>query len=225
MNHVGVHALLSVGTGGRVAEPRDSRAEARDLERELVARALQGDRGAFGELVDLHKRLVFNICMSYVRNRDDAMDLVQDTFLRAFTKLDSFQEGSNFKAWICRIAANASIDRIRRRKTRQAGELDDRIGPEQMAEGKLPAVGTFGRASPLRETELNELGQRLKAALDTLPDNMRQCVLLCDVQGYSYQEIADTLQIPKGTVMSRLFYARKKLQAELSDLREEARRV
>lgn len=97
-----------------MADDHEQRQEARALERVLAARALAGDRGAFGELVDLHKRTIFNICFAHLRDRDEAMDLVQDTFLKAFTKLDSFQPDSNFKAWICRIAANASIDRIRR---------------------------------------------------------------------------------------------------------------
>ncbi len=208
-----------------MTDDHEQKEKQRALERRLVARAVKGDRGAFGELVDLHKRTIFNICYAHLRTQDEAMDLVQDTFLKAFTKLDSFQPDSNFKAWICRIAANASIDRLRRKKTRRASELDDRIGTNSLAEGKLPAVSTFGRTSPLRETELAHMGRRLNEALATLPENMRQCVLLCDVHGYSYKEIAEELDIPKGTVMSRLFYARKRLQAELEEFREEATRA
>ncbi len=197
----------------------------KQAETRLVKAALGGDRDAFGRLIDRYKRLVFSICLSHTRNEDDAMDLVQDTFLKAWTKLDSFQPDSNFKAWVCRIAANASIDKLRRRKTRRAGELDDRIGAGDLSEGKVPSIGTFGRQSPLKETELQRMGEALWAAMDKLADGHRQCVLLCDVQGYSYQEIADELGIPKGTVMSRLFYARKKLQAELAEYREEAARA
>ncbi len=194
-----------------------------DRVNDLVQRAQAGDRAAFGELVDLHKRVVFNICMSHLRNEDEAMDLVQDTFLKAFTKLDTFQAGSNFKAWVCRIAANGSIDRIRRRKTRRADEIDDRVmATDGLAEGKTPALSTFGRTSPLREAELSRLGKALMDAVGKLPESHRQCVLLCDVHGYSYKEIAAELGIPKGTVMSRLFYARKKLQVELAEFREEA---
>lgn len=192
-----------------------------DREQQLVSQALSGDRAAFGELVDLLKRPVFNLCMSHLRNEADAMDLVQDTFLKAYTRLELFRPDSNFRAWIFRIAANGCIDRIRRRRTRAADELDDRTSAENLDEGDLPAVATFGRASPLQEYGRSQLGQRLEKALDTLPDSHRQCVLLCDVHGYSYQEIADELGIPKGTVMSRLFYARKRLQAELVDYRSE----
>jgi RNA polymerase sigma-70 factor (ECF subfamily) len=191
-------------------------------EQRLVSRAQRGDRAAFGQLVERYKRVVFAIGVNHLRNEDEAMDLVQDTFLKAFTKLDSFQADSNFKAWICRIAANGAIDRIRRNKTRRADELDERVGQHHLDEGKVPAIGAWGRTGPLEETELGALGRRLLAALDTLPETHRQCVLLCDVHGYSYQEIADELAIPRGTVMSRLFYARKKLQVLLEDYRDEA---
>lgn len=192
-----------------------------ERELELVNAALDGDRAAFGELVDRLKRPVFNLCMSHLRNEAEAMDLVQDTFLKAFTRMDMFRRDSNFRAWVFRIAANGCIDRIRRRKTRRAEELDDRISAEDMVEAELPAVGTYGRATPLQERARAQLSDRLEKALATLPETHRQCVLLCDVHGYSYQEIADEMGIPKGTVMSRLFYARKRLQVELADYRAE----
>jgi len=190
----------------------------------LVSAALDGDRAAFGELVDRLKRPVFNLCMAHLRNEADAMDMVQDTFVKAFTRMDMFRRDSNFRAWVFRIAANGCIDKIRRRRTRRADELDDRISADDMDEGDLPAVGSWGRASPLVERARAQLGERLDRALSTLPETHRQCVLLCDVHGYSYQEIADEMGIPKGTVMSRLFYARKRLQLELHDYREEATR-
>jgi RNA polymerase sigma-70 factor, ECF subfamily len=191
-------------------------------EQDLITRALAGDRDAFGALVDQYKRIVFSIGLKHLRNEEEAMDLVQDTFLKAWTKLDSYQPDSNFKAWICRIAANGSIDRIRRNRTRRADEIDDRLGFDDIADSRVPAIGMWGRTNPLEDTERSALGQRLMAALDTLPEAHRQCVLLCDVHGYSYQEIAEEMQIPKGTVMSRLFYARKRLQLLLEDYREEA---
>lgn len=193
----------------------------RGEEQSLVSAARRGDKSAFGELVDRLKRPVFTVCMQHVRNEADAMDLVQDTFLKAWTNLDSFKDGTNFRAWIYRIAANGAIDKLRRRKTRRADELDDRMSAEQLAEGDLPSVSTFGRASPFTEQARSQLGQRLLQALATLPDAMRECVMLCDVHGYSYQEIAEELGIPKGTVMSRLFYARKRLQEQLQDFRQE----
>ena len=191
----------------------------------LVNAALDGDRAAFGELVDRLKRPVYNLCMSHLRNEADAMDLVQDTFVKVFTRMDMFRRDSNFRAWVYRIAANGCIDRIRRRRTRRAEELDDRVSAEDLAEGDLPAIGSFGRASPLQEHARGQLSDRLEKALALLPETHRQCVLLCDVHGYSYQEIADELGIPRGTVMSRIFYARKRLQVELADYREEATRA
>ncbi len=193
-----------------------------EREQQLVSAALTGDKAAFGELVDRLKRPVFNLCMAHLRDEADAMDVVQDTFLKAYTKLELFRPDSNFRAWVYRIAANGCIDRIRRRRIRRASELDDHLSVEALEEGDLPAVGTWGRASPFTQQARSQLGERLGAALDTLPETMRQCVLLCDVHGYSYQEIAEEMGIPKGTVMSRLFYARRRLQEQLEDYREEA---
>ncbi len=193
-----------------------------DREQDLIEAARQGDRDAFGALVDMHKQTIFHVCLSHVRNEDEAMDLVQDTFLKAFTRLETFRPGSNFRAWMCRIAANGSIDKLRRRKTWRSTEIDDRLDASTFNEGRAPAVSSWGRTTPMEEASQNELGQRLMAALDELPESMRQCVLLCDVQGYSYAEIAEELDIPKGTVMSRLFYARKRLQEMLQEFREEA---
>ncbi len=198
-----------------------------EREQLLVSAALTGDtvairNAAFGELVDRLKRPVFHICLAHLRDEAEAMDAVQDTFLKAYTKLELFTADSNFRAWVFRIAANNCLDRLRRLKTRRAGELDDSISSESLTEGELPSMGTFGRASPFTERSRTQLSQRLEKALDTLPDAMRQCVLLCDVHGASYQEISEELGIPKGTVMSRIFYARKKLQQELQDYRDEA---
>lgn len=198
-------------------------ADGRDTE--LVARAIDGDDRAFGELVEMLKGTVYQVAYAHLRNEDEALDVVQDTFLKAYTRLEQFRAGSNFKAWVCRIAANGSIDRIRRRKTWKKAEINERLDQSSFNEGKTPAVGSFGRASPVDEAARMELGSRLMAALDTLPEQQRQCVILCDIHGYSYQEIAETMEIPKGTVMSRLFYARKKLQKELSEFAEEVRRV
>lgn len=183
--------------------------------------AMAGDRVAFRQLVEQFTRPIFNVCMTHLRDEAEAMDIVQDTFLKAWTRRELFQPETNFKAWLFRIAANGCIDRIRRRRVRRADELDERVTADDLSEGDLPAVSTYGRASPLQEHARHELSERLAKALETLPESMRQAVLLCDVHGYSYQEIADEMGIPKGTVMSRLFYARKKLQAELADYARE----
>jgi RNA polymerase sigma-70 factor (ECF subfamily) len=193
-------------------------AQDREHDNALVQAAQAGDRAAFGELVDRLKRSVHGVCMSILRNETEAMDAVQDTFLKVWTELARFQPETNFRAWVHRIARNGCLDRLRRQRVRRAGELNEFVTADALEEGDLPAVGTFGRASPLQEASRTQLGQRLAAALELLPESHRTCVVLCDVEGLSYQEIADTMGIPRGTVMSRLFYARKRLQAELQDL-------
>lgn len=194
-----------------------------EREQQLVAAFLAGDNLAFGELTRMLTTPLYHLCYKHVRDEDDAKDVVQETLIKVWTRKEQFRPDSNFRAWVYRIAANGCIDRIRRRKTRAASELDDRISADSLAESDLPAIGSYGRATPMQQTARQRLGERLAKAIDTLPESHRQCVILAEIEELPYQEIAEMLGIPKGTVMSRLFYARRKLQLELADYAEEAR--
>ncbi|HYT98841.1 MAG TPA: RNA polymerase sigma factor [Gemmatimonadales bacterium] len=186
---------------------RDRSGQARVDEPALVARALAGDREALGTLVQWYAGSVRRLTRAILGNVDDAEDAAQDGVLAALVKLDQYDPSRPFGPWLLRIAANAAIDRRRRRTVRNAGVLEDDVA----AKGPLPDV----------ETERAALGQRLRAALDELPEHYRLAVVLFDVEGYSHAEIAEILAMAPGTVRSAVFHARRRLRALLDDLKED----
>ncbi len=185
----------------------DRPGQARVDEPALVARALAGDREALGMLVETYAGSVRRITRAILGNVDDAEDAAQDGLLAALVKLDRYDPTRPFGPWLLRIAANAAIDRRRRRTVRQARVLGDDLA----GGGPLPDA----------ETERLALGDRLRAALDELPEHYRAAVVLFDVEGYSHAEIAEILGLPPGTVRSAVFHARRKLRALLDDLKED----
>src|SRR5919106_7095707 len=175
------------------------------------------DRAGFtDQTMDLMPSL-YNAALRMTRNRADAEDLVQETYLRAYRGFDSFEEGTNLKAWLYRILTNTYINTYRARKRRpEETELD-----EVEALSLYRRIGGLEAAMAGRSAE-DELLDRftdaeVKEALESLPENFRMAVLLADVEGFSYKEIADILDIPIGTVMSRLHRGRKALQKRLWD--------
>jgi len=149
------------------------------------------------------------------RNNADDEDLVKETYLNAYRSYESFQSGTNLRAWLFRILTNSQINRYRAKQRRpEETELDD-VGDMYLYR-KLASPGQLGRSA---EDELMEMFSEAEvvAAMDALPDNYRAAVLLADVEGFAYKEIAEMLDIPIGTVMSRLHRGRKALQRELYD--------
>ena len=185
----------------------DPPGQARVDEPALVARALAGDRVALGTLVESYAGSVRRVTRAILGNADDADDAAQDGILAALVKLDRYDPARPFGPWLLRIAANAAIDRRRRRSVRDARVL----GEDLAAADPLPDA----------ETERLALGDRLRAALDELPEHYRLAVVLFDVEGYSHAEIAEILGLPSGTVRSAVFHARRKLRALLDDLKED----
>jgi RNA polymerase sigma-70 factor (ECF subfamily) len=179
-------------------------------ETELIRRAQQGDTQAFGVLVERYQRRVVGVAMAVVHNQDDAVELAQETFIRAYENLPKFESRSSFSTWLYRIAANIAID-FRRREGRHTVLRGDE-GESELE--RLPSE----RGNSFIETARGELGNRLKAALKELTPEHRAVILLREVEGLSYDEIGDVLQCPRGTVMSRLHYARNRLRILLKDL-------
>jgi RNA polymerase sigma-70 factor (ECF subfamily) len=183
---------------------------------ELVERSRQGDREAFRVLVERYQRKVAALAVGMLRSREDALDVVQDTFTKAYQSLDKFKGDSSFYTWVYRIAVNLCIDHQRResRYVQAAADLDDtgnEIAP--------PSVADLERDEPFERARSTEIGARLAQAIRELTPEHRAVILLREVDGLSYEEISHVLDCPKGTVMSRLHYARRQLQARLQGLR------
>lgn len=176
--------------------------EARDAE--LVARSKAGDAEAFGELVRRYQKPVFRIVLRMVKSPDDADDLTQDTFVRAHRGLKTFKEEFDFHPWLYRIAVNQAINFLNKRKRQAAVDLED-VPEGDVKSGPEPE-------SPIQAASRNEMLKKLDAALERLPEEQRTVFLLRVQEGLSYEEIAETMETPKGTVMSRLARARMALR-------------
>ncbi len=182
-------------------------------EAELIERAAKGDSQAFGQLVERYQRRVVGVAMAVVHNQDDAIELAQETFIRAYENLSKFESRSSFSTWLYRIAANLSID-FRRREGRHV------VLRGEDADNEFNRIPT-DQGDSFKEASRTELSARLREALEELTPEHRAVILLREVEGLSYDEISDVLQCPRGTVMSRLHYARGRLRGILKDLSEE----
>jgi RNA polymerase sigma-70 factor (ECF subfamily) len=178
-------------------------------EAELIARAKKGDREAFGILVKRYERRVIGVALAVVHNQDDALELAQETFVRAFENLRSFESRSSFSTWLYRIAANLAIDFWRREGRYSVLRGED-------AENELRRLPS-ARGDSFTAATRSELGERLSNALEQLTPEHRAVILLREVEGLSYDEISEVLNCPRGTVMSRLHYARSRLRGILKD--------
>jgi RNA polymerase sigma-70 factor (ECF subfamily) len=188
------------------------------LEASFLDRCRRGDRHACRELVTQYERRVYSIAFGFVRNREDALDLTQDVFVKVFRNLDGFQGASSFYTWLYRIAVNVCIDHIRRKKRRREDtDYDDTLAHDNAAEMETPVVSSSTGISPSRLVVNKELGSKISDSLEKLSDAHKEILLLREVEGLSYEELAEVLHIPKGTVMSRLFHARANLQKRLVD--------
>jgi RNA polymerase sigma-70 factor (ECF subfamily) len=188
----------------------------------FIARAQAGDAEAFRRLVERHQRRAFAIALGLVRDENDARELVQDAFLRVHKSLPTFQGGSSFFTWLYRIITNLSID-LMRKPGRQTAELDvgrndDDSNPR---EADFPLLARVDGADPGDVVRRKEIAARVQAALDALPAYHRGVILMREVEGLSYEEMAEAMGVSKGTIMSRLFHARQKLQKALADCYEE----
>lgn len=173
---------------------------------ELIQRAQLGDRDAFGSLVSLHRKNVINVVYRMCGETYVAEDAAQTAFIRTWEHLPTYNPQNSFHSWLYRIAINAALDMLRREKpTSNIDELN--IRNHQHVESQV---------------EKQQMAQQVQQAVLSLPEASRAVLILREYQGMRYQEIADTLEIPIGTVMSRLNYARKCLLEELQELMEEA---
>ncbi|MGI9667449.1 MAG: RNA polymerase sigma factor [Acidimicrobiia bacterium] len=175
------------------------------LDIELIDRYLAGDIDAFNELMDAHEDRVFAICYRMMQNREAALDATQDTFLTVFRKADKYKAQAAFSTWLYRVAVNTCYDHLRRQKRKRAETLPESHDPAD------PAAGDQFNAIEVRPD--------IEAALMELSPEFRAAIVLVDLQGMSLDQASDTLEVPTGTVKSRLFRARKQLARSLGNLK------
>lgn len=182
----------------------------------LVEHAKAGDEGAFKALVVRHQRKVYAVALGIVKDPDQAWDVAQEAFVRVHRHLAEFKGDSAFTTWLFRIATHLAIDSVRKERASQKDELDDVHDADLASAGEgilSTALGHDPRENALRR----ELAGKIQEALATLPVIHREILVLREVEGLTYEELAVRLGIQKGTVMSRLFHARRKMQAALSE--------
>jgi RNA polymerase sigma-70 factor (ECF subfamily) len=185
-------------------------------DRALVSAAQAGDRAAFRTLFERYHRRAYALAFGVVRNQDDALDVVQDAFIKAHRYLDKFEGQASFYTWLYRIVMNLAIDHLRKHKRQQPVDFTDQAVENAVSEDALlPKIigGNPGRA--LMDREIRE---RISTALDSLSENHRAVLVMRELDGLSYEEMAAAMQCSKGTIMSRLFHARKNMQKQLADL-------
>lgn len=179
---------------------------------EAIRQVLAGDADAFRVLVDRYQARAYRRALSILRNEEAARDAVQESFLKAYTALHKFEGRSRFFTWLYRLVTNQCLDLKRRDRSDRHVEWEEGTTVEtEMSDEPTPEVAGVEFA-PAASVMQSQLRQQLTQAIEKLPDAPRETLLLREVEGLSYAEIAKALEIPKGTVMSRLYYARQQLQ-------------
>jgi len=194
--------------------PRDGRDQD---DRELVTSARAGDRDAFRVLFERYHRRAYALALGVVRHPDDALDVVQDAFIKAHKYLDKFEGNSSFYTWLYRIVMNLAIDHLRKHKRVKPVELDEQKLEDGADDSLIPRIlgGNPGRA--LMDKQIRA---RIDEALAELSENHRAVLVMRELEGLSYEEMAQAMDCSKGTIMSRLFHARRNMQKRLLDLLE-----
>jgi len=185
---------------------------------EMVARCQAGDTAAFNELVIRYRNRAYAMIYNMVRNEQDAWDLAQDGFLKAWKSIGKFRGRSSFYTWLYRIMMNVTIDALRRKQIEGGTEFDDRIGLHNIAPGA--ATAPQEEMAPAERISDKEIRQRIDAAITKLSPEHRAVIVMREIDGLEYADIAAQINCSLGTVMSRLFYARKKLQTLLREVYE-----
>lgn len=181
---------------------------------ELVQKAQRNDVSAYDELVRRYQARIYATVYHMTSNHEDANDLVQETFIKAYRVLKTFKGDSSFYTWVYRIAVNKTINFLKQRKNRQHMSLND---VDINAENDPDLVALVSDKTPRRDLNLAELQDKLNAAMLKLSEHHRMVVTLHDIQGLSHEEIGEIMDCNIGTVRSRLFYARQQLQAYMLD--------
>ncbi|MBI5420566.1 MAG: sigma-70 family RNA polymerase sigma factor [Deltaproteobacteria bacterium] len=182
----------------------------------LIRAALGGDDEAFRELMERYRNRAFNVALGIIGDPDDALDVVQDAFVKAYYNLKDFRFGANFYTWFYRLLVNQAIDRWRKKSKSPTVALDEKWLTEEVSQ---PESVIYPR-TPEELAQNRQLSEAISCAIAALPEHHRAVIILREVEGLAYEEIAGVLQCSVGTVMSRLHYARAKLKEVLKGYRE-----
>lgn len=181
-------------------------------EKKLIERASAGDPAAFNRLMEIHERRMYAVALRMCANREDAQDCLQEAMLRVFRAIGGFKGQSSFATWVYRITMNTCLDELRKKKNKQNTSLDNLLD-----QGWSPSDG---ENVPEKQAMLHETRRQISGAIQELPEDMRAAVVLRDVHGLAYDEIADALNTNVGTIKSRISRGREKLREKLSKNKE-----
>ena len=191
-------------------------------EKDLIGKAKQGDMHAFEELILKHEKIVYNLALRMMNHSEDAKDISQEVFLKEYRSLTNFDERSAFSTWLYRITHNTCIDEMRRRKGKQNYSLEEELENEEGSmQRQIADEGDTPEESLLREEQKSELLQ----ALENLSEEHKAAIILRDVKGFSYEEIAEILEVSLGTVKSRISRGRNQLKNEILKMREQNEKI
>jgi RNA polymerase sigma-70 factor (ECF subfamily) len=182
---------------------------------QLIANALQGDQKAYEALLARHNKAIFHVVMKIVRNREEAQDLVQETFMKAFNALASYRSEYRFSTWLYKIAANCAIDFVRKKRI-EALSLDK---PIETKDGRVEFEVPDSSWDPEQDLVRKQKLKSIEEAIDSLPDKYREVIIYRHKDDKPYEEIADILKVPVGTVKARIFRARELLKKKLKPIR------
>lgn len=198
------------------SNPMTERASSASEDQSLVRAAQQGDMAAYEELVARHRDKIYARAYSMMRNEEDAIDLSQEAWVKGWQRLKQFQGESSFATWMTRIVINLCLDQLRRQKRQRAESIEAMDEDSGGVERQMPVV----TVNPTERLERGELRARIDKALSQLSETHRTALILCEFEEMEYKEIARAMNCSIGTVMSRLFYARRKMAALLADLKK-----
>lgn len=207
MNKRRQNTSIPTGQPGPPGSPGDG---AEDNDHVLVARSQKGDKNAFRLLFVRYQRRAYALAFGVVHNQQDALDVVQDAFLKAHRHLGTFEGSASFYTWLYRIVMNVAIDHVRKQSRSPTVDYDDAVLAEEGSMDEL-MPSSLGR-DPARELARKEIREQIDSALEKLSPNHRAVLIMREIEGLSYEEMAEAMNCSKGTIMSRLFHARRYMQ-------------
>ena len=204
-----------VDRSSKVSDKQKKTGHSNDEVHRLVSRAIDGDFDAFDQIMLLYRERLYGVIYNMTFNREDAADLTQESFVKAFRSLSKFKRKSSFFTWLYRIGVNLTLTHLKRKKARKFFSFDQLI--DQNKSKNQSVEFSSSETSSVKTTLLNELHEKLNEALSKLSDKHRTIVVLFEIDGLSHKEIASIMKCTEGTVRSRLHYAKVQLQSLLSE--------